>query len=89
MRYERWVRENTSRYKGFEIRAGTIYKDGEAMVLFFAPLAATKKDGWINIYHGQHTTVSGRIVYTTEEVALANKDTSSICIATIKIEWEE
>lgn len=54
--------------------------------LFIAP---TKKEGWINIYHGQHSTVSGRIVYTTEEAALANKDTSSICIETIKIEWEE
>lgn len=44
MSYERWVRENTSKYKGFEIRAGTIYKDGEAMVLFFAPFAATKQE---------------------------------------------
>ena len=52
--------------------------------LFFVP---EKKEGWINIYENTLGQYEGRIVYDSEEDA--KKHSTSNCLATVKIEWEQ
>lgn len=39
--YDQWTKHNTSYYKEFEIHHGTVYKEGEPIILFFSPLSST------------------------------------------------
>lgn len=34
-------KKDYAEYKGFEIHHGTIYKDGEAIIVFYSPLSST------------------------------------------------
>ena len=52
--------------------------------LFFAP---EKHEGWINIYENVLGQYEGRIIYDSEEDA--KKSSTSNCLATVKIEWEQ
>ena len=36
-----WTKHNTSYYKEFEIHHGIVYKDGDAIILFYSPLSST------------------------------------------------
>lgn len=55
--------------------------------LFFAP---EKKEGWINIYHGNYRgRVPSHIIYSCEEEANNAIVSGDNYITTIKIEWEE
>lgn len=62
------------------------YFDNRSSVedLFFAP---EKHEGWINIYESLLGQYEGRIIYNNEEDA--KKQSTSNCLATVKIEWEE
>lgn len=39
--YDMWTKHNTSYYKEFEIRHGTVYKDEDDIILFYSPLSST------------------------------------------------
>ena len=50
-------------------------------------MVGNKKTGWINIYKGTQNE-TGRNIWSTKELALANTTTSSL-VDTIEITWEE
>jgi hypothetical protein len=39
--YDQWTKHNTSYYKEFEIQHGIVYKDEDAIILFYSPLSST------------------------------------------------
>jgi hypothetical protein len=48
---------------------------------------SVKKTGYINIYKYGNDSREGRSIYSTQEQALRARN--ELCLATLKIEWEE
>lgn len=66
------------------------FSDGESDSQKDLFMVGEKKEGWINIYKGMTERYIG-CVYSTKKEAISKiiKDGDTICIDTVKVEWEE
>jgi hypothetical protein len=44
MEYEQFIKENSMEYRGYTIGPGTVRKEGEVIIMFYAPLDACKEE---------------------------------------------